>query len=707
MPFIPQMEMTECGAASLAMVLAFHGHRAPLSEVRQACGTSRDGSSARSILHAAEAYGLEAVAVKVEVEHLGELPLPAILHWNFDHFLVLEHLGKDRAVLVDPAEGRGTVLLEEVSRRFTGVAIVLAPDETFVTRPFTRPSLARYQKLLRARLPALATVLGASLLVQASGMVLPVANQLLLDHVILPRKEPLLWALAFGMGTALTVRTLASLLRSWVIQGLQKTFDLSLMGQFLEHLLHLPLTFFLQRKTGDLVQRMQTNATVRAMFTSQSVSSLLDGFLLLGFLGLMLAYDPALGTVVLGVSLARAALILTLKGRNRQFMSAELAASGQEGQALVEALSALETIKAGGTEPEMIERWSNRMIQRVNAGLLRRSLEIGSTQAMVVLQGISTAAVFWLGGREVVEGRMTVGVFASFLALQSLFMGPLESLLAAAGQLQFLNNHLSRLDDILEAAPELPGPLDPGRLKGGIRLEDVSFQYASGSPMVLQDINLEIRPGEKVALVGPSGAGKSTLARLLLGLHLPTRGVVRFDGRDLRDLDLQRVRNQVGVVLQETFFFNDTVRSNLSLNDPDLPLEKIREAADLARVLEVVEALPMGFDTPLGENAGTLSGGQRQRLSLARALAHDPSILLLDEATSSLDLELEAALHANLARMGCTRVVIAHRLATVEDADRILVMDGGRLVQCGSFESLRRVEGLFRDLVLAKGAIGG
>jgi ABC-type bacteriocin/lantibiotic exporter with double-glycine peptidase domain len=650
---------------------------------------------------------MEAMAVKVELEHLGDLPLPAILHWNFDHFMVLERLGKDRAFLVDPAEGRVTVDLKEVSRRFTGVAVVMEPDAAFQPRPFTRPSLARYRGLLRSCLAVLAMILGASLIIQIAGMVFPVANQLLVDQVILPKREAWLWPLAVSLGLALVVRTMVSLVRSWAIQNLQRAMDLSLMGKFMEHLLQLPLTFFLQRKPGDLFQRVQTNATVRALFTSQSVATLLDGFLLTAYLALMMAYNSLLGAVVLAIGVVRAALLLVLKDRNQQFMSAELAASGQEGQALVEALSALETVKAGGTEAVMVGRWSTRMIHRVNASLLRRRVEIGSTQVMVFLQGLGTAAIFWLGGREVVREHMTLGVFASFLTLQALFMGPLESLLTAAGQLQFLNNHLARLDDVLETAPEPRGLRDPGRLRGAIRLENVSFQYSLGSPMVLEDISLEIRPGEKVALVGPSGAGKSTLARLLMGMHLPTRGVIRFDGADLRDLELPRVRNQMGVVLQETFFFNDTVRANLSLNDPDLPMERIRDAAKRACVLDVVDARPQGFASLVGENGGSFSGGQRQRLSLARALAHDPSILLLDEATSSLDLELEAALHANLASMGCTRVVIAHRLATVEDADHILVLDGGRLVQRGTFKTLSREPGLFRDLALAMEATHG
>jgi len=297
---------------------------------------------------------------------------------------------------------------------------------------------------------------------------------------------------------------------------------------------------------------------------------------------------------------------------------------------------------------------------------------------------------------------MTLGVFAAFLGLQGLFMGPLDSLLGAVLQFQYLGNHLRRLDDVLETVLEPSGTMNPGRLTGSIELRDVSFSYAFGAPPVVRNISLTLRPGEKIALVGLSGAGKSSLARLLLGLHIPSSGCILFDGCDLRDLDLPKVRNQVGVVLQETFLFNDTVRANLTLNDEGIPLERIRWAARMACVDCVIEALPEGYANLVGENGSRFSGGERQRLNLARALAHEPAILLLDEATSSLDLAMEARLHANLASLGCTRIVIAHRLATVRDADRILVVHEGQIVQSGTYAELEGQEGLFRALLQAR-----
>jgi ABC-type bacteriocin/lantibiotic exporter with double-glycine peptidase domain len=626
--------------------------------------------------------------VKVGLGQLRGLPLPAILHWDFNHFVVLDRVGRTKVLLTDPARGRRSLGLEEVGRHLTGVALVLSPTPSLSRRARTRPSLARYAGVFRESLPSLAQVLAASLALQIAGLALPVANQILVDRVIAPRQEAWLWGLGLALAAAVITRAILSLVRNFVVQGLQNALDMRLMGGFLSHLLRLPMAFFLQRDAGDLVQRVQSNATVRSLLGSQAVSALLDSVLLLSYAALMLAYDVRLGLLVLLFGLLRVILLLALRVRNQQAMATELAAGGQEVGALVEALTGLETTKASGAEPRIVRRWADRMVSRINASLDRRRVAIAAGQGMVFLQGAATASVFLVGGEEVIAQHMTMGVFVSFLVLQNLFMAPLESLLGVVAQLQFLGNHLQRLDDVLETAREPSGKTAPGRLMGGIELDKVSFGYAPEATPILQGITVRVRPGQKVAIVGPSGSGKSTLARLLLGMHLPTSGSIRFDGCELKELDLQKVRGQMGVVLQETFLFDDTVQANLCLGDEKLPLEKLRIAARAACMHDVIEGMPEGYATRVGENGSFLSGGQRQRLALARALATEPSILLLDEATSALDLETERQVHANLASLGCTRILIAHRLATVRDADHILVLHGGRILQEGTYEEL-------------------
>jgi len=700
-PYIPQMQVAECGAACVAMVLAHHGHHAPLAEVRIACGVSRDGANALALVRAARRYGLEARGAKLGVDKLGALPLPAVLHWDFNHFVVLERVTGRYAVLVDPAAGRRKIPLAEVGRHFTGVALLFAPTPTLRPRPAEWPSLGRYVQVFRESWPSFAQVLVASVALQVVGLVFPVANQLLLDRVIGPRQEPWLWGLGLGLAAAVATRALLVMVRSYVVQGLNRHLDDRLMSRFMDHLLRLPLAFFLQRDAGDLMSRVQSNGAVRLALGSQVVSALLDGFLLLGYAGLMLAYHPGLGALVLGLAALRVLTIGLLRSRNRQLLATELAAAGREGAALVEALSGLETTKASGSEARLARRWAHRMTERANANLARRRLGSAGAQVMVLLQGATTASVFLIGGTEVIEQRMTIGVFAAFLALQALFMAPLESLVGAIGELQLLGSHLRRLDDVLETAQEASGTLDPGRLGGGIELKGVQFSHTPGAPPVLRDVNLSVAPGERLAIVGASGAGKSTLARLLLGLHLPDAGTIEFDGRDLRGLDLERVRAQLGVVLQETFLVDDTVRANIGFHDESLPLERIVQAAETACADEFIRALPGGYEARVGENGACLSGGQRQRLSLARALAHDPPILVLDEATSALDLETERKLHGNLAGLRCTRIVIAHRLATIRDADRVVVLKDGTIAQVGTWSELMAVDGPLRELVQA------
>ena len=702
-PYLPQMEAMECGAACLAMVLAAWGHHAPQGELRQACKINRDGANAADLLAAAKAFGLEAGCVAVDLPNLGDLPLPAILHWEFKHFVVLERLTSKGAIVVDPATGRRSVVQRELATCFTGAALVFAPGPDFRPRRRRPLGISRYLEILRGLRPVLAQVLGASLMLQLAGLVLPVANQLLVDRVILPHHPPWLWGLALGVGLALAASVLLSLLRSYLLQGLRCCMDRRLAQGFVGHLLSLPLGFFLQRQPGELLQRVHSTSQIRELLSGQTVAAILDAFMLLGYLGLMLAYHPSLGLLVAALALLQAAALLALRWRNQQLVATELAVAGQESAILVEALNAMETVQAVNAQDYVLGRWWPQMVRRLNTGRQRQRLRLGLDQALVILQGLSAAVVFLVGGRAVLQERMTLGVFVAFLTLQTLFLAPLTALLEAWRALQQAAGHFQRLDDVLDCSPEASGSLDPGRLRGAIQLEGVSFCHGEGAPWILCDLNLEIRPGEKVALVGRTGAGKSTLARLLLGMHPPTRGQIRFDGLELARLDLAALRRQVGVVLQEPFLFDDTVRANLSLRDPDMPMERVRWAAELAQIHRTIERLPQGYQTRLGENGRLLSGGERQRLCLARALALEPAILLLDEATSALDLETERKVHAGLGGLGCTRILIAHRLETVRDADRILVLDQGRLAAQGTFRELEE-KGLFRDLVQAMAA---
>lgn len=703
-PYIPQMEMSECGAACLTMILASHGHHAPLAEIRNSCGVSRDGAHAFALAEAARTYGLDACGVALELDALTTIPLPAVLHWNFDHFVVLESVSQRRATIVDPAHGRLCVGLEQVARSFTGVAILFRRTPTFKRRPRPRPSLHRYRHICRTLIPSLAHILVASLLLQIVGLVFPVASQILVDRVLVPGQESWLWGLGVGLAAATAARTALLGARAWVIQGLQAALDIHLMTGFVKHLLSLPVSFFLQRNPGDLIHRVHSNAALRTFIGEQATSAALECLLLCAYSALMLAYDLRLGMLVLALSGVRSALHLGLRERARHGISRELAAAGREGGALFEAISDIETMKATGSEQHLVQRWSTRFAALVDASAYRRNLALGSTQAMLALQATTLGAVFLVGGEQVIAHRMTVGVFAAFISLHALFVVPLEAILRSLAHFQHVAGQLTRLDDVLETKPEPSGGADPGRLKGSIEVRGVTFRYgAEGSP-TLSDVSLCVRAGETVALVGPSGAGKSTLARLILGLHSPSSGSILYDGKDLRTLDLLRVRRQTGAVLQECSLFDDTVLANMTMHDDALTSDALCNAARLACIDDVIASLPDGYDTRLNNNGTRLSGGQRQRIVLARILARVPAILVLDEATSALDRDTEKRVLKNIASLSCTRILITHRLEAVRHADRIVVIDNGRIVQEGTYKELAAAEGPFQGMVHARGA---
>lgn len=698
-PYVPQMESTECGAACLAMVLAYYGSNVPLSELREACGVSRDGASALAVRNAARAYGLDVQALRIEVDDLASVAGPAIMHWNLNHFVVLEDATRAHADIVDPALGRRRVQASEVRESFSGIVLLFEPGPAFQRRASRGGSLTRYRRVLSRRAGALGAVVGSALLLEVVGLVFPAANQVLIDFVIRPRNERWLWMVGVVLVVTMLLKAALGYLREWVAGSLQTLLDVTLMSAFVDHLLGLPIGFFQQRTTGDLMARAQANGALGDL-VADAVGALLDGFLVLGYALLMFAYEPRLAGVVVALALARAGIVGALQARVRHATQAELAAQGREQAVSAEAFSVAEAAKAFGAEPALAARYKSRLHERLNAAQARYLVTQGAAQGLLVFDGVSRGVLLWFGGNIVIADRMTIGTFASFLLLQGLMEKPLSALLSAAQEIAVFRTHLARLDDVLDAAPERRGGIDPGQTIDSVALRGVSYRYGTSSPEVVSGVDLSIRRGQTLAIVGPSGAGKSTLGRLLLGMLVPSEGTIEVNGVDLRAIDLGALRRRIGVVLQEAFLFDASVRENLALGRAALGQDDLERACALACVDEVVAALPGGLDSPLGENARRLSGGQRQRLALARALAASPDLLLLDEATSSLDLALEERLNAQLRALPCTRIVIAHRLATVRDADRILVLDRGRIVQDGTYTTLSRQPGLFREMVI-------
>jgi ATP-binding cassette subfamily B protein len=698
--YIPQLEATECGAASLAMVLDYHGASVPLVEVRDACGIGRDGVNAARIVKAATGFGLTARGFRTDPEHLGELPLPAILHWEFNHFVVLEQVDRRGARIVDPAFGRRHVSASELGRAFTGVALAFQPSPQLAPRKASSPGFARYRRALVPHLGSLGLLLGSAALLELFAVCLPAATQVMIDHVMVPSRERWLWPIVGAFAAASIAMLVLSSLRDRVLRRLQFALDAELITRFLEHMLRLPLPFFHQRSTGDLLQRAEAQRQMRDVIM-RAATALLDGLLVVTYGALMLAYDPLLGGLTVGLSLTRMLLSLSFRGRVQRAVSTELAQRGRELGAAVDALAVPEVVKAFGAEDAMLAQYDARLAERLNTTVERERTTVAASMWGGLLDAVTHASILWLGGSAVIDHRMTLGVFASFVTLQGIFQKPLQSVVDALFELVYARGALARIDDVLDTRPVPAGDRGLSSIRSGIVFSGVSYRYGPTSPWICEELDLHIAAGEKVAIVGRSGQGKSTFLKLLLGMLEPSAGSIAVDGVPLARIDRSDWLRCTGVVLQEPFLFDDSVRANLTLHDDGVADETLRWAARMACIDDAIELLPEAYETGIGENGSRLSGGQRQRLALARALCRRPSLLVLDEATSSLDRDTEARVHANLASLGCTRVLIAHRLATVRDADRILVFEGGRIVQQGTYAELMAAPGMFQQMASA------
>ncbi len=704
-PFIQQNTASDCGAASLAMALAYHGKHLRLDDVRKVTGFGRDGADALAILSAARVFGLRGRGVKVEeVDDLKYVPQGSILHWQFNHFLVFERLTPEGADLVDPAGGRRSVSRDELGRSFTGVALTFEEGEDFEPQEGEPRRWGRFLKLLREQGGVLQRVVVTSAMVQLFALAVPLLIGSLVDRVIPRGDVQLLAVLGGGLAAIVGFSFLASLLRSFLLLYMRTHLDARMTLDFLDHLVDLPYAFFQQRSAGDLIMRMGSNATVREILTSGALSGVLDGLMVTLYLVLLMAASPTLGLLVLVLAAFRIGLFLFTRRKTRDLMSRSLQTEARSQSYQVNLLAGIETLKAAGAEHRSVEQWSHLYVDVLNVSLARGRLQAFVDSILSALGTASPLVILIWGGVQVLDGHLTLGTMLALNALAAGFLTPLSTLITNAFQFQLLGSYMDRLEDVLETPREQdPATVKPSaRLKGGIKLENVSFRYGPHAPLAVENVSIDVPPGRFVALVGRSGAGKSTLASLLVGLYPPSEGRILFDGVDLAELEFRSVRRQVGVVPQHPYLFGTSIRANITLADPTLPLSRAVEAGKLAHIHDDIMAMPMGYETIMADGGASLSGGQRQRLALARALVHRPAILLLDEATSSLDTRTERAIQGELSALRATRIVIAHRLSTIRDADLILVMDGGRLVEQGKHDELIALGGVYAALVAAQ-----
>ncbi len=698
-----QMSAVECGAACVAMILGYYGHHTSMEEIRDRTGVGRDGLSALDLVQAARSYGLRVRAIALQEPDLRDVRLPAIVHWAFNHFLIVEDWSERSVGVVDPASGRRRMTAQEFDAGFTGVVIMLEPGEQFVPRlPTASRTLSSYVITYLKRMPImLLQIIGASLLLQVFGLAVPVLTEVIVDQIIPLNITNILGLLGIGLLILLLAQFVTLQLRASLLVYLQARLDTHLMPAFVEHLLLLPARFFEQRSNGDLLARVSSNTAIRDLVGTHLVAAILDSGLIVTYLALLLVQSLPFGLLVLAIGALQVLVLLLSSGALQARARRELEAQGKMQGYLAELLTGMATVKAAGAEQQAFEQWSNLFSDQVNQSTRQNYLSASINTIMSSLNEVSSLGLLWMGAIQVLQGTMQVGTMLALVALSSVILTPLESLVTSGQELQMIRAHLQRLVDVLEAAPEqeVQQVHAPPRLSGRIRLDQVSFQYEPQGQKVLQDITVQIEAGQKVALVGRTGSGKSTLGKLLLGLCQPTEGEICYDDIPLPVLNYQQVRAQCGVVLQDVYVFNGSIRQNITFYNPELSLAQVIEAAKIAGLHDEIMQMPMGYETMVSEQGSTLSGGQRQRLALARALVHAPVILLLDEATSSLDVITERVVERNLDALGCTQIVIAHRLSTIRNADRILVLDQGRIVESGSHEELVKQNRYYARLI--------
>ena len=706
-PTILQMEATECGAASLGMILAYYGRWLPLEVLRQECGVTRDGSNADNILKAARRQGCVAKAFAGRSSALRKKEFPLILFWEFNHFLVMEGFQGDTVYLNDPAMGRRTVSWEEFQESYTGVYMKITPGEEF------KKEGERYSvvKAIAAKLMedkwalAFLMILGACMVLP--GLAVPVMGQIFIDDIFSLKHPDWIKKLLAAMFGTMVLLGIMTAMRSAVLTYWQKKLTLADSSGFFWHVLRLPVAFFQQRYAADIASRIQFNEMNAEVLSNQAATAVLDLLIALFYLVLLFQYSVPLTLVGISVSVVNIAVLLYMRRRQTDLTMRIQQDEAKAYGVLMSGIVMIENIKATGSEGELFAKWSGYTAKSTVATQEMKMWTLKVKLLPLLLGGLNSALIMALGGFTIMEGLMTAGIYTAFNNLIAQFQEPVQKLLLLGDTLRTVEMQMQRLDDVKRYKIDNLNYPDENqtvsftgnRLSGEITMKDVSFGYSPLDPPLLEHFDLHLEPGRWAAVVGASGSGKSTLAKIVAGLYEEWTGDVLFDGVKRREIPRPVIVNSLATVDQDVFQITGTVRENITMFDKSIPPADVVQAAQDACIHDDILKLNGGYEAAVAEGGLNFSGGQRQRLEIARALAANPSILILDEATSAIDPVTEQRCLENIRRRGCTCLIVAHRLSTIRDADEIIVLERGKVAERGTHRELIQHDGSYRRLI--------
>lgn len=708
-PIVIQMEALECGAAALAMVLAYYNKWVPLEQARYDCGISRDGSNLRNIYVAATNYGMKVRAFRMEPDMLKEkATFPCIIHWNFNHFVVLNGFKKDKAVINDPARGTVQVPMEEFDKSFTGPCLLLEPGEDFQPSGKRKSTLAFARKQLVGAGAVVAFVAITTIISYLFTVINPVMSRIFYDRLL--TKQAPHWVYPFFI--ALAFLCVIQIVVEWAkaIYTLKINGKMSIEGNasFMWKLLHLPMNFFSQRMTGDLMQRQASNATISGIVVDTVGPLALNTIMMVFYLVVMLRYSVLMTAIGL-VSLALDLLFARIMSNKRvSLMRIQMRDYSKLSSSTLAGISMNETIRASGAEGGFFRKWSGYQasVNTQNVRFTTMNTRLGIIPELV--STVSNYAVLFLGVFLAMQGSFTLGMIVTFQGLLSSFMGPASTLITAGQTIQEMRSTMERVEDVMEypddpfVKEEVSDDISYEKLKGMIDLQEVSFGYARFGEPVISDFSMHLEPGKSVAIVGMSGCGKSTVSKLIAGLIRPWSGEIRLDGKEIGEIPRGVFTGSVAMVDQDITLFEDTIANNIRLWDKSIADFEVVLAARDAQIHDDILKRPGGYQGKLIENGRDLSGGQRQRLEIARVLAQDPSVIILDEATSAMDAKTEYEVVRAIKERNISCVVVAHRLSTIRDCDEIIVLDNGRIAERGTHKELYALGGLYKELITSE-----